>query len=503
MPEERKHRGNRGNNRFPDTDFERIFHPASIAILGVSSDENSVGFGTGMLRVLKEMGFAGRIYPVNPSGGSVLGLKIYSRMEDIPERVDFAVIAVTAKLVPQALEDCLRSGVAGAEILSSGFGELGTQEGRQLEDQIREIAARGIRVVGPNCFGIYCPRSGLTMLPGPDLSRESGNVAFLAQSGGMASDFAHAGEWMGIRFSKMVSFGNGADLREAELLNYLARDHETEVISMYIEGIKDGDVFFRELKAAATRKPVIIFKGGLSAAGARSVASHTASMGGSGLIWSSVLKQTGAAQVFDTQELMQASAAFSLLPKKSFSNIAVIGGGGAIGVAACDIAERHGMEIPPLASDIRERIEAILPRPGSSALNPVDVANPLVAPSILKEVLMNAAQDERIDLQIIVSLLFHYNPYALMFGVPIAEIVPYKELVEAVDDVINKTGKPVVAVLPNARRGPRNMDITGLIALARREYVRRGIPVFDELHEAIRAIAHVNTYYGRRENEKR
>ena len=218
MPEERKHRGNRGNNRFPDTDFERIFHPASIAILGVSSDENSVGFGTGMLRVLKEMGFAGRIYPVNPSGGSVLGLKIYSRMEDIPERVDFAVIAVTAKLVPQALEDCLRSGVAGAEILSSGFGELGTQEGRQLEDQIREITARGIRVVGPNCFGIYCPRSGLTMLPGQDLSRESGNVAFLAQSGGMASDFAHAGEWMGIRFSKMVSFGNGADLREAEHL---------------------------------------------------------------------------------------------------------------------------------------------------------------------------------------------------------------------------------------------------------------------------------------------
>jgi acyl-CoA synthetase (NDP forming) len=503
MPAGKKQSRPAGSSQFPDADFERIFHPESIAILGVSSDENAVGFGTGMLRVLKEMGFEGRIYPVNPRGGSVFGQKIYTRVEDIPEKVDFAVIAVAAKLVPQALEDCLKIGVAGAEILSSGFSELGTKEGLELENEICEIASRGIRVVGPNCFGIYCPRSGLTMLPGPDLTRQSGSVAFVAQSGGMAIDFAHAGEWRGIRFSKMVSLGNGADLREAELLNYLAGDRETEVISMYIEGIKDGDVFFRGLKAAAAHKPVIIFKGGLSKAGARSVASHTASMGGSGVIWSSILKQTGAVQVFDSQELMQASAAFSLLPKRSFRNISVIGGGGAIGVAACDIAERYGIEIPPLASDIRERIEAILPRPGSSALNPVDVANPLVAPSILKEVLMQAAQDEHIELQIIVSLLFHYNPYALMMGVPISEIVPYKELVEAVDDVINKTGKPVVAVLPNARRGPQNMDITELIALTRREYVRRGIPVFDELHEAIRAIAHMNTYYGRRENEKR
>ena len=116
---------------------------------------------------------------------------------------------------------------------------------------------------------------------------------------------------------------------------------------------------------------------------------------------------------------------------------------------------------------------------------------------------MNAAQDPRIELQIIVSLLFHYNPYAIMLDVPIDKMVPYKELVEAVDDVINKTGKPVVAVLPNARRGPGNKDITSLIASTRQEYVRRGIPVFDELHEAIRAIAHMNTYYGRRENEKR
>lgn len=498
-----QHTGGPGKNRFPAADYERIFHPRTLAILGVSADESGVGFGTGMLRAITSMGFEGKIYPVNPKGGNISGLEIYKRVEDIPEKVDFAIIAVTAKWVPEALEACRKIGVAGAEILSAGFKEMGTPEGRELEKQIQEIAAKGIRVVGPNCFGIYCPKSGLTMLPGPDLSRESGNVAFLAQSGGMSIDFAHAGKWMGVRFSKMVSFGNGADLREAELLNYLTSDPETQVISMYIEGIRDGDIFFRKLKAAASKKPVIVYKGGLSQAGARTVASHTASMGGSGLIWKSVLKQAGAIQVKDTEELAQVSLAFSMLPKKSYRNISVVGGGGAIGVTACDAAESYGIGIPPLAADLQSRIGNVLPKPGSSGINPIDVANPFVAPHILKEVMLAAARDQHIELQIIVSLLFHYKTLARMFDKPIVEVVPYKELVAAAGDVVNKTGKPVVAVLPNAKRGLESMDITELIALTRQEYVNRGIPVFDELHDAIRAIAHMNTYYGRRKHEKR
>jgi acyl-CoA synthetase (NDP forming) len=172
--------GKRRKASYPATDYERIFHPRTLAILGVSAEEGGVGFGTGMLKSIMAMGFEGRIYPVNPKGGNISGLEIYKRVEDIPEKVDFAIIAVAARWVPASLAACLKIGVAGAEILSSGFSELGTEEGRQLEKQIQEIAARGIRVVGPNCFGIYCPASGLTMLPGPDLSRESGPVAFLA-----------------------------------------------------------------------------------------------------------------------------------------------------------------------------------------------------------------------------------------------------------------------------------------------------------------------------------
>ena len=481
---------------YPPTDYERIFHPKAIAILGVSADENGVGFGTGMLRAIKMMGYEGKIYPVNPKGGTISGLEIYRRVEDIPGPVDFAVIAVNARYVPESLEACLKIGVAGVEILSSGFSELGTDEGKELERRIQDIAARGIRVVGPNCFGIYCPASGITLLPGPDLSRETGPVAFVAQSGGMSIDFAHAGKWLGVRFSKMISFGNGADLREAELLRYLADDPETRVISMYIEGIKDGERFFSELTAAASKKPVIVYKGGLSAAGARSVASHTASMGGSRVIWQSILKQAGAVQVNDTEEMAQASLAFAMLPPKSFRGISIVGGGGAIGVTACDTAEAYGIEIPALPPDLQERIGSVLPKPGSSAINPIDVANPFVGPQALKEVLLGAAEDERIELQIIVSLLFHYKGLARAFGIPIAEVTPYKELTQCVRDVVDQTGKPVIAVLPNMTRGMESMDITELIALTRQEYLSRGIPVFDELHDAIRAIAHINNYYG-------
>jgi acyl-CoA synthetase (NDP forming) len=306
---------------------------------------------------------------------------------------------------------------------------------------------------------------------------------------------------MGIGFSKVVSFGNGADLRETELLRYLARDPETRIITMYIEGIKDGDSFFREIKAASYSKPVIVCKGGLSPAGQRMVVSHTASMGGSRVIWQSVLTQVNAIQVQDLEELVEASLAFSLLPEKVFKAISVVGGGGALGVTACDAAEAFGIEIPPLSADLQTRIGELLPKPGSSALNPIDVANPFVSPKVLKEILRNTAQDDRIDLQIIISLLYHYKTIARALGKPVAEVAPYRELAETIRDVMKETGKPIVVVLANPKRGVDDLDIIEMLALARREFLDRGLPVFDELHEAIRAIGHVNSYYGRRKAE--
>jgi len=478
------------------TDYEKIFHPQKVAIVGVSTEGQAVfNFGSSILKAIKAMGFAGQILPVNPKGGVFAGLHVYKSVEDIPDGLDFAVIAVASRFVPEVLEACRKKGAAAAEIVSSGFSEIGTKEGADLEQQIKEIAAKGIRVIGPNCFGVYCPKSGLTFAPGPDLSRESGSVAFLSQSGGMSVDFAHVGKWMGIRFSKIVSFGNGVDLRETELLHYLACDPETKVIVMYVEGIGDGEDFFRAIKSAARQKPVVVFKGGLSSAGQRAVASHTASMGGNRVIWQSVLRQVNAVAVQDMEEMAQVSLALALLPAKTYKAISVIGGGGALGVNACDTAESFGIEIPLFPAALQEQIGSFLPKPGSSTTNPVDVGNPFVPPRALKEVLSLAAKDSRVDLQIIISLLHHYKVNAGVLGKTVQEVAPYEELAQVLREVKQATGKPIIVVLPNLKRGIDDLDVAEMLSLARKEFVEHGLPVYDEFHHAIRAIGHVNKYY--------
>jgi len=478
------------------TDFERIFHPRRLAIAGVSTQ--AVGFGSGILDSLLAIGFEGEIFPVNPRGGEIFGLKIYHRIEDIPGEIDFAIICVAADLVPAALAACREKGAAGAEILSAGFRELGTAEGIAREEAIKAEAQKGIRIVGPNCFGIYCPKSGLTLLPGPDLSRKSGPVGFMSQSGGLAIDFAFMGMGLGFGFSKMISFGNGSDLRETELLDYFADDPETGIIALYMEGVANGDRFFRALKAAAAKKPVIIYKGGLSEAGNRAVASHTASLGGSRVIWESLIRQAGAIQVHDFQELCHACLAFSLLPRRSYRGMTVLGGGGALGVAACDAAEANGLFLPPLGGAIYDAITAALPQPGSSAANPIDVASPMVTPQALKTVLLEAGRDERVDIQIQVSLLHHYKAFVQRMKLPSLDAaVPLTEFGDVAREAVEKTGKPVVLVLPNYRQTVHDLDVEGLVRQAREIFLANGIPVFGTLQDALQAIRHVSDYYRR------
>ncbi len=478
------------------TDFERIFHPRNLAIVGVSKE--GLGFGAGICNSLRAIGYGGEIYLVNPKGGAWNGQTLFPSVEDIPGRFDLAIIAVAAPAVPAALEACRLKGAAGASIVSSGFKELGTAEGLALEQEIVAIAKKGIRVIGPNCFGIYCPRSGLTMLPGPDLSRQSGPIGFSSQSGGMAVDFANLGKSMGLQFSKMVSFGNGADLRETELLQYFGEDPETGVVGMYIEGVRDGEAFFQALKATAARKPVIVNKGGLSDAGARAVQSHTASMGGSGRIWPAILRQANAVQVRSMAEMADACQAFTLLPGRVYRNLSVLGGGGALGVAAADAAETYGLSIPPFDEALAGRIDALLPKPGSSPGNPVDVANPFVAPKTLKEIMRQAASDPRIDLQIFNSLIHHYKNMARITGRPVKEVTPYLELADDIQAVVAETGKPIVVILFNPKSGMDHLDVVEMFADARRAFVQRGIPVFNTLSEGLRAIGHLNAYYERK-----
>ncbi len=478
--------------------MERILNPRRVAVVGVTS--SGFGFGSGILSSLISIGFDGELFPVNPKGGSIHGLDIYTSVEAIPGDIDFAIIALPAHLVPDALESCRRKGAAGAEILSAGFRESGTPEGAALEERVRAIAARGIRVIGPNCFGVYSPCGGLTLLPGPALSREAGRFAFLSQSGGHTIDIAHMGTWHGIGFSAAISFGNGADLRETELLEYFGRDPQTDIIGMYIEGVDDGRCFYSRLRDVCAGKPVIVYKGGLSEAGGKAVASHTASMGGSRVIWDSLLRQCNAVSVDSIPAMADTALAFTRLPWRRYRGISIVGGGGALGVAAADAADAYGMELPVLAADLQEAIMALLPKPGSSAANPIDVANPYVPANILRDVLLLAARDERVDIQVLVQLLYHYKAALGMFSnPPLEEIVPVEALADAAREAVDAGGKPVVAVLPNHLRGADSMDVEKLMRSARAAFLSRGIPVFDDLGSAVRSIGNVSRYMAVRE----
>ena len=480
-------------------DIDRMFAPASIAIVGVSSE--GFGFGRGILLSHLAIGYEGKLYPVNNRGGSIEGMTIYPSVEAIPDNVDFAIIAVPAHLVPSVLDACRRKGAVGAEILSSGFRETGTPEGTALEEELQAIAKRGIRVLGPNCFGIYCPKSGLTMLPGPDLSRKTGSVALLSQSGGLSVDFAYTGKWRGIRFSKVVSFGNGCDLRETEMLRYLCHDPETKVICMYVEGVSDGRDFLAALKETAREKPVVVIKGGLSDSGSRAAASHTASLGGQRAIWEAALRQCNATQVENLEELSDTALTFSLLPAREYRGCSIVGGGGALGIAAADAAESLGLAVPRLRDDLQAAIMDVLPTPGSSATNPIDIANPFVKPEHIREILLCASQDENIDVHIVIQLLYHYKSVQLAMGVgSIRDITPYRELAKACREVVDIGKKPVMLVLLNIRQDEDDIEIEKMIRETRRLFTDAGMPVFDDIKNALRAVAAVSKYYRYRGN---
>jgi acyl-CoA synthetase (NDP forming) len=473
-------------------ELEPLLYPRSIAVVGVSTNETK--FGGRFLQALINFGYQGPIYPVNPKGSEILGLRMYPSVREIPEPVDLADIMVPAHLVPQVLEDCLAKGVRAAQIFTSGFAETGEEQGRLLEEELKALAKRGIRIIGPNCFGVYCPESGHTLLPGGDFPRESGPVAFITQSGGHAVEFARLARGMGIRFSKVVSYGNACDVNESDLLEYLARDSKTRIVAMYLEGPRQGTRFLRLVDEVAREKPVLIWKAGLTSAGARAVRSHTASLAGEEAIWEALFRQTAALRVNNLEELADAAVALLRLPANTGRRVGVVGGGGGISVAAADACDRAGLEVPPLSHDIQERLRGILPPAGTAFRNPVDIGAPIVLPTVFEGVMETVACADGIDTIIATQAMYHV--LAGMLGPP-PEQRPalIRALVEVAPKVRDKSGKPVVIVLPiggdeldklEAEKGRREIRDT---------YLEMGIPCYPTLERAVRAVAHVARYY--------
>jgi acyl-CoA synthetase (NDP forming) len=477
--------------------FEPLFYPRSLAVIGASAD--LAKFGNIILCAIMEIGYEGKIYPVNPEGGNINGLRVYRSLQEIPGEVDFAIVTIPAPLVSGALEGCLRKGVKGVEILTSGFKETGTPEGRNLEEELSQIARRGIRILGPNCFGIYCPESGLTIMPGYNFSRETGPVGFLSQSGGFCADLGQITKGLGIRFSKMVSYGNGCDIAASDLLEYFFADEKTRIIAGYMEGVEDGPRFLRTLKENRGKKPVILWKAGLTAAGTRAVMSHTGSLGGLEVVWNSALKQAGVTQVSGAEELVDTIYAFLYLPENAGPRVSVMGGGGAISVAASDSLERLGLSVPYFSERILQKLKTSFPPVGNSLRNPVDLGSPMIPPSMLRKVMEAAGEDEGIDTLIVIQILFH-----ILFQVrhrlgmddrPLSQFSFQPELLQACKEVKEKYGKPIILVMPDIATDAGTVELETEWRRERDAYQAAGFPVYKSLDRAARALSHFIAYH--------
>lgn len=465
-------------------ELDSMFYPKSVAVVGASNNPNKWG-GTSFISRLQKLEFPGNIYPVNPRENEIQGLKVYPDVRSIPEHVDFVIVAVQAKIVPGVLEDCVAAGAQNVHIFSSGFSETGEEEGRQLEKQVVEITRKGgLRLVGPNCFGIYVPASKLAHWGAYPTG--SGQVAFVSQSGGHGEELSEYAQGFGIHLSKMISFGNACGLQVIDFLEYLAEDDDTEIITIYLEGIKDGNRVTRLIREINRSKPVIVWKGGLTDSGARAVASHTGSLAGEDRIWQAFFAQTGAIRVHSLEEIIDVVMALRYLKTAQGRRCLLFGGGGGNAVALADLFNEQGLDVPALSPETGKELASFIPLAGNSLRNPLDLWPALDNIELLRRCLELVVADPVIDVVVL-------DRHAGMWGGEDSE----KRQREVNDYIIdfaknNKYNKPVVVSMRMLEHDP---DIIAAGARQRRDFVRAGVPAYSTPASAARALGRFVRYH--------
>lgn len=369
------------------SDLACVFHPRSVAVVGASASFGK--WGQMIFSNIVAGKFPGRIFPVNPKETSLYGLKVYSRMQDIPEEIDLAIVTTPAATVPGVLAACGEKGVKGVVLITSGFGET-DQAGKRLEREIVALCrAKRIRLIGPNTMGILSPHSRL-FATGTHSRPRTGEVAFVSQSGNLGNQLIHWAESQNIGISLFAGSGNEAMISCVDYLRYLEGDPRSRLITLYLENIADGRAFLETALRVNRSKPIVVLKGGRTKAGMRAAASHTGSMGGRDAIFRAVCRQAGVALVNEPLELLDLSAGFSSLPLPKGNRVGIVTLGGGWGVVTADACNERGLQVPSLPDAMVAEIGRLLPDFWSRG-NPVDLVGtrdlevPLVAvESLLK-----------------------------------------------------------------------------------------------------------------------
>lgn len=455
--------------------LDYLFHPKSIALAGASRDSSKRG--NELVRGLLDAGYKGTIYPVNPGATEINGLKAYPGVSAIPGPVDYVISIVPVQAAKPLAEECAAKGVKAIQFYTAGFSESGDPERKKLEEEIVAVARRaGMRVIGPNCVGIYCPESGMVFHLGA--SKKSGPVGFISQSGGNSEDLVWAAPVRGVYFSKAVSFGNASDLNETDFFEYLAHDPETKLITGYLEGFKGGRKFVEQLAKVQGKKPVIILKGGRTEAGTRAVASHTGSLAGATKVWDALCHQYGVIQVFSLDELLDMAVAFQYMKAPPGRRVAIIGSGGGASVQAADDCESYGCPVPRLPEEARAELRTFTSEVGRFFSNPLDSPTRGWAPEEFQRAIQIVLGRPEMDFLIVFIgmdiTLFHHE------GKKIRD-----RTTEALIQAANKMDKPIVVVLKSGG----TLEGCQAVLEQQAKLVEAGLPVFPSLPRAVSAAS--------------
>ena len=446
--------------------LQALFRPKSVAIIGASRTPGKVGHIVAKNTI--ESGFEGGIYPINPRAEEILGLKCYASILDVPEAVDLAVIAIPAKHVLQAAEECGRKGVKGLIVISAGFKEIG-HEGAILEKKLVEIGSKyDMRIQGPNCLGLIDTGTPVNLSFAAGMPKE-GKIGFISQSGALGTAVLDWTLKEEIGFHSFVSLGNKADLDEVDFIEAMGEEDQVSVILLYLESIEKGRRFLEVVSRVVEEKPVVILKGGTSTAGARAAGSHTGALVGSFLAYKTAFDKAGVILAENIEELFNFGLAFTEQPIPKSEGIAIVTNAGGPGILATDLSEKLGLRLAALSSETRNQLREKLP-PAAAIGNPVDVLGDAKADRY-RYAIERVLKDGSVNAVVVIL-----TPQAMTESMATAQaIVEIRE---------QNSGKPLVAVFMGGES----------VEEARNHLKRNGILCYDFPDDAIRTISALYTY---------
>jgi len=376
--------------------LDSIFRPESVAVVGASDNPGKLGFH--VMKSLAQGGFPGKIFPVNPGKKEIMGMKTFPSLSHIHEEVDLSIIVLPAEQVSQTLQECGEKGVRGVVLITAGFREIEDKRGAVLQKGVGELADRfGIRIIGPNTFGIVNLHLPLNASFTPEFSHvEKGGISFVSQSGGISHLIAFLAMKQQVGLSKIIGLGNRCNVDFAEIVEYLSEDPETRVIALYLEGIDEPRRLMEAAEKVAAKKPVVAYKVGRSHISDKASQSHTGSLAGRHEVYVAAFKQAGVLTVQSSEELLDAAKALAACPAPGGNRVAVLSGQAGPGMAACDVCETGGLVLPPFSAQTQERIEALLP-PLAIRTNPVDMGPAWYDAEATKGIVRAVLEEDNID----------------------------------------------------------------------------------------------------------